>query len=318
MRARTTTISAAVNAWGCSMQAKLAIAPIGWTNDDMPELGGGTSLATCLSEARQAGYRGVEMGGKFPRAADELKAVLDLHGLRLAGGWYSGTLLDNDMAAEQSRITPQLELFKTVGAPCIVYGETAGSIQGDRGAPIATRRRLDGGTIRDYGRRMTDFAEWCADQGMPIAYHHHMCAPIETEADLDALMAASGPALRLLFDPGHMAFAGGDPLRIIDRHGDRISHVHAKDVRAKVLTGLDRDRESFLDAVLKGVFTVPGDGMLDFHAIARRLADAGYEGWFVVEAEQDPSLAPPLDYAIEGRAALSAALQAAGYRITED
>ena len=299
------------------MQAKLAIAPIGWTNDDMPELGGETPLATCLSEARKAGYRGVEMGGKFPRQADELKAVLDLHGLRLAGGWYSGTLLDNDMAAEQARITPQLELFKSVGAPCIVYGETAGSIQGDRAAPIATRRRLDADTIRDYGRRMTDFAAWCADQGMPIAYHHHMCAVIETEDDLDALMAASGPPLRLLFDPGHMAFAGGDPLRVIDRHGDRIAHVHAKDVRRDVLAGLDRNRESFLDAVLKGVFTVPGDGMIDFDAIARALAAAGYEGWFVVEAEQDPSKATPIEYARKGRAALTAALDTAGYTITE-
>ena len=317
MRAPTMTISAAASAWGCSMQAKLAIAPIGWTNDDMPELGGATPLATCLSEARQAGYRGVEMGGKFPREADALAQVLERHGLRLAGGWYSGTLLDSDLAAEQARIAPQIALFKAVGAPCIVYGETAGSIQGDRSAPIATRRRLDADAMRDYGRRMTDFAAWCADQGMPIAYHHHMCAVIETEQELDALMAASGPALRLLFDPGHMAFAGGDPLAVIDRHGDRIAHVHAKDVRAPVLAGLDRDRESFLDAVLKGVFTVPGDGMIDFSAIARRLADTGYEGWFVVEAEQDPALAPPLDYAIMGRAALTAALQAAGYTIME-
>ncbi len=300
------------------MQARLAIAPIGWTNDDMPELGGDTPLETCLAEARQAGYRGVEMGGKFPRRADALKAVLDRHGLRLAGGWYSGTLLDSDIAAERARIAPQIELFKALGAPCIVYGETAGSIQGDRAAPIATRRHLDAGTIRDYARRLTELAEWCADQGMPIAYHHHMCAPVETEDDLDALMAASGPALRLLFDPGHMAFAGGDPLAVIDRHGARIAHVHAKDVRADVLKGLDRDRESFLDAVLKGVFTVPGDGMLDFAAIARRLADAGYEGWFVVEAEQDPALAPPLDYAIKGRTALTAALDAAGYHITEN
>ena len=147
---------------------------------------------------------------------------------------------------------------------------------------------------------MTEFAEWCADQGMPIAYHHHMAAAIETEPDSpDLLMRHSGAALPLLFDAGHMAFAGGDVLRVIDKHHKRISHVHAKDIRRGVVEALDRTR-GFLDAVVKGAFTAPGDGSLDFAAIVGRLASHGYQGWFVVEAEQDPKVSPPLEMAEEG------------------
>lgn len=299
------------------MDARLAIAPIGWTNDDLPELGGDIPLETCLRDSKQAGFSGVEMGGKFPRSAPELRAVLEDHGLRLAGGWYSGTLLDGELAAERDKVMTQLALFRDLGAPCLVYGETAGTIQNVRSAPLDTRRRLDEAQIRDYGRRLTAFAEFCAGEGMPIAFHHHMGTAIETEADLDCLMANSGPALRLLYDSGHMAFAGGDVLGTIDKHGPRILHVHCKDVRRAVLDGLDRSGRSFLDAVLAGAFTVPGDGALDFAAIVQRLADQGYQGWFVVEAEQDPALAPPYEYACIGQRALTEALEAAGYSILE-
>ncbi len=174
---------------------------------------------------------------------------------------------------------------------------------------------LDEDQIRAYGHKLTAFAEFCADQGVPLGFHHHMATAFETERDLDLLMNHTGAAVRLLYDAGHMAFAGGDPLAVIDKHAARIVHVHAKDIRAPVVAGLDRTRESFLDAVLKGAFTVPGDGALDFTAIVQRLADNGYEGWFVVEAEQDPALAPPLEYARIGCRTLTAALQAAGYSI---
>jgi inosose dehydratase len=171
--------------------------------------------------------------------------------------------------------------------------------------------------MRVYGRKLTSFAEFCAEQGVPFAYHHHMAAAIESENDTDRLMAATGSAVHLLYDAGHMAFAGGDVLATIAKHGQRIIHVHTKDVRGEVIRSLDRDKESFLDAVLKGAFTVPGDGSLDFNAIIQRLADAGYEGWFVVEAEQDPAKAPPFEYAKIGHRALSSALKRAGYDICE-
>lgn len=295
------------------MKAKLGIAPIAWSNDDLPELGGDTPLETCLREAKQAGFAGVETGGKFPKKADELGAVLDQHGLKLVSGWYSGTLLDNDLEAEKDQVRGQLELYAALGADCIFYGETAGTIQNKRDVALVNRRTLSEEDIKAYGKKLTAFAEFCADQRVPLAFHHHMATAIETERDVDLLMAHTGPAVHLLHDAGHMAFAGGDPLALIEKHGSRIAHVHAKDIRADVIDGLDRSKESFLDAVLKGAFTVPGDGALDFNTIVQRLADAGYEGWFVVEAEQDPVKAPPFEYAQIGHRALTAALAAAGY-----
>jgi len=273
------------------------------------------SLEECLSQARQAGFTGMETGRRFPIEAAVLRPILERHGMRVCGGWFSGLLLDGEIEAEKDRIAAQMALFKAVGAPCIVYGETAGSIQGDRSAPLATKRRLSEDEVKVYGRKMTAFAEWCADRGMPISYHHHMAAPIETEAELDLLMKHSGEGLRLLYDAGHMAFAGGDVLRVIDNHHTRISHVHTKDVRQAVLDGIDRSRDSFLDAVIKGAFTVPGDGSLDFVAIVSRLASYGYEGWFVVEAEQDPRKSPPREMAKIGHRQLVRVMAAAGYSV---
>ena len=299
------------------MRAKLGIAPIAWSNDDLPELGGNTTLETCLTEARAAGFTGVETGGKFPKTAVELGPVLQAHGLNLTSGWYSGTVLDapEDLVAEKEQAAGQLALFRELGAPCIVYGETAGTLQNRRNAPLALRRRLWEDEIKSYGRRLTRFAEYCAGQGVPLAFHHHMATAIETERDLDLLMQYTGEAVGLLYDTGHLRFAGADLFRVLDKHGKRITHVHTKDIRAGVVDGLDRERQSFLDAVLAGAFTVPGDGSIDFGSVIRRLAEIGYEGWFVVEAEQDPAKAPPAEFAKIGHAALRRALQDAGYSI---
>ncbi|MFC0218950.1 inosose dehydratase [Pseudochelatococcus lubricantis] len=299
------------------MKAKLAIAPIAWSNDDLPELGGDTPLETCLRESRAAGFSGVETGGKFPKTIAALRDELTAHDLQLASGWYSGTVLDapDDLSQEKDKVAGQLALFSALGAACLAYGETAGTIQNRREAPLNTRRRLSEDEIRVYGRRLTRFAEHCADAGVPLAFHHHMGTAIESEHDVDLLMQHTGEAVGLLYDAGHLAFAGGDVLRVIEKHGSRIVHVHAKDVRLPVIDSLDRGRDSFLDAVLAGAFTVPGDGSLDFGAIVRRIADTGYEGWFVVEAEQDPAKAPPAEYAVKGYEALSRALTGAGYTI---
>ena len=297
------------------MKAKLGIAPIAWWNDDLAELSDDVSLEECLRQASVAGFTGMETGRRFPLDPGELGPVLDRYGISVCGGWFSGLLLDGDIEAEQDRIAGQMALFKALGAPCTVYGETARSIQGDRSRPLSTKPRLSDDEMKVYGRKMTAFGEWCAEQGMPLAYHHHMAAAIETEAELDAFMAQSGPGIPLLYDAGHMAFAGGDVLRVIDTHHARISHVHTKDVRRAVIDGLDRSRDSFLDAVVKGAFTVPGDGSLDFEAIVTRLAGYGYEGWFVVEAEQDPKISPPLAMARVGHAELLRVMAAAGYTV---
>lgn len=298
-----------------SLTARLAIAPIAWTNDDLPELGGATPLETCLAEMKLAGFAGSELGGKFPREAGALMAVLAKHGLALASGWYSGTLLDGDLETEKKKIAPQLALFKAMGAPVIVYGETSRTVQGRRDAPIASRPRLAREQFKPYGERMTALARHCHAAGVALTFHHHMGTAIETEEDIDRLMAATGEEVGLLFDTGHITFAGGDALAMARRHAKRINHVHAKDIRKAVLAGLDFRRTSFLDAVLAGVFTVPGDGMIDFKAVAKLLAGIGYSGWIVVEAEQDPAKAEPLTYARIGHKALKAALIGAGYRI---
>jgi len=299
------------------LKAKLGIAPIAWSNDDLPQLGGDTPLETCLSESRLAGFSGVETGGKFPKSAAELRPLLQAHGLGLASGWYSGTLLDADLESEKAKALPQLTMFRELGAACLVYGETAGTIQNRQDMPLARRRVIDDDTMRAYGRKLTAFAEFCAESGVPLAFHHHMGTVVESERDIDRLMASTGRAVHLLFDTGHLTFAGADPIAVLEKHGQRVIHVHAKDVRGAVLDTITWNADSFLDAVLKGVYTVPGDGSIDFAAIVGRLASIGYEGWFVVEAEQDPLKAPPLEYARIGHRALSANLRNAGYQVLE-
>lgn len=299
------------------MRAKLGIAPIAWSNDDLPELGSQTTLETCLQEASAAGFSGVETGGKFPKTASEMKSALAPHGLSLVSGWYSGTVLDapDDLAAEKDKAAAQLALFREMGANCIVYGETAGTIQNDRHAPLSMRRRLGKEEFPAYGRRLTRFAEYCADQGVKLAFHHHMATAIETEHDIDLLMQNTGDAVGLLYDTGHLRFAGADLHRILGKYGHRINHVHVKDIRAKIIDGLDRECRSFLDAVLEGAFTVPGDGDIHFAPLIRKLADINYEGWFVVEAEQDPAKAPPAEFAKIGYNTMKKELTQAGYSI---
>ena len=297
------------------MKAKLGIAPIAWWNDDLAELSDDVSLEECLRQASVAGFTGMETGRRFPMDVAVLSPILARYGISVCGGWFSGLLLDGDIEREKDRIRAQMDFFIAAGAPCIVYGETARTVQGDRSRPLSTKVKLDEAQIRDYARKMTAFGEWCAGQGMPLSYHHHMAAVIETEVELDLFMKHSGSGIPLLYDAGHMAFAGGDVLRVIDNHHPRISHVHTKDVRMAVIDGLDRTRDSFLDAVVKGAFTVPGDGSLDFEAIVKRLAQHGYEGWFVVEAEQDPRVSPPLEMARIGHRELLRVMAAAGYEV---
>ena len=297
------------------MRAKLGMSPIAWWNDDLPDLIDDVSLEECLRQSRSAGFTGMEKGRRFPDDPDVMLPILKAADVTLCGGWFSGTLVDEDIAANKDRILPMIELFKAVNAPCIVYGEVGRSIQGKREVPLAQKPKLSADEMKAYAKKVTAFGEWCAEQGMPLSYHHHMAAVVETEPELDAFMAASGPGIPLLLDAGHLAFAGGDVLRAIDNHHARITHVHVKDIRRPVVDGLDRSKQSFLDAVALGAFTVPGDGSLDFGAIVQRFADHGYEGWFVVEAEQDPKKNPPLRMAQVGHKELMRVMTAAGYTV---
>jgi inosose dehydratase len=297
------------------MNLKFGMSPISWSNDDLPQLGGDTPLETCLLETRKAGYSGTEMGGKFPRDQSSLSKVLAEHDLKHASGWFSGTLLGNSVETELERIKPQLELFAALSAPVIVYGETWQTVQNRQDQPLNNKPVLADSDFPAYGERLTEVAEYCKSQGVPMAYHHHMGTGVETERELDMAMDNTGDAVGLLLDTGHLLFAGGDILRVIENYGHRINHFHAKDIRADILKTVDRNKDSFLECVLRGVFTVPGDGMIDYGAIMQALADKQYEGWVIVEAEQDPAQADPYEYACIGYKALETAAVNAGYSI---
>lgn len=297
------------------LKAKLGMSPIAWWNDDLPQLSDDVSLEECLRQSRTAGFTGMELGRRFPTDPAEMLPILKAADVTLCGGWFSGTLTHESLEVNKDRIQPMIELFKAVDAPCIVYGEVGLSIQGDQSVPLAKKPVLSDEDMAAYARRVTEFGEWAAEQGMPLSYHHHMGAVVMFEHELDAFMANSGEGIPLLLDAGHLHFAKGNVLRAIDNHHARISHFHTKDIRQEVLDSLDWSKDSFLDAVIKGAFTVPGDGSLDFEAIVQKCADYGYEGWFVVEAEQDPVKAPPMKMAEIGHAELMRVMTKAGYEV---
>jgi inosose dehydratase len=294
------------------MPVRLGVSPIGWSNDDLPELGGEIPLETCLAEAREAGYSGIELGNKFPRDPAALRPLLARHGLTLVSGWYGGRLLERPLAAEIEAVEPHLALLAEMGCAAVVFAEVSGSIAGNRQRSLSARPRLGPRDWRDFGQALSRLAEHLARRGIAMAYHHHMGTVVESEDDIDRLMAATDERVGLLLDTGHLAFAGADPAAIAARYRQRINHVHFKDVRGDVLERARAADTSFLDAVLDGVFTVPGDGMIDFTAVLGGLAPSGYSGWLVVEAEQDPALAAPLAYARMGFAHLSAAVAKSG------
>jgi myo-inosose-2 dehydratase len=290
------------------MSVRFGTSPIAWSNDDLPELGGATPLETCLAEARAAGYAGIELGNKFPREAGALRPLLERHGLALVSGWHSGRLLERSIEAELAAIEPHAALLGAMGCAVLIFAETSGGIAGRSDVPLSRRPRVE--DWPGFGRKLTRLAEALAARGLRLAYHHHMGTVVETAAEIDLLMAATGDAVSLLLDTGHLAFAGADPAAVAAAHRARIAHVHCKDVRPAVLARARAEDSSFLDAVLAGVFTVPGDGALDFAAVLRALGR--YAGWLVVEAEQDPAKAEPLAYARLGRRHLERAARAAG------
>ena len=288
------------------MPVRLGISPIGWSNDDLPELGGDIPLETCLAEARLAGFSGIELGNKFPRDVTTLRPILDRYGLSLISGWYSGRLLEHSVAEELAAIYAHRALLAGMGCSVLVYAETSGGIASQRRRPLSSRPRLRDSEWRHFGHRLTVLADELARHGIRLAYHHHMGTVVETAGEIERLMEATGESVGLLLDTGHLAFASTDPAAVARRYAHRICHVHCKDVRADVLGRVQSRDASFLDAVLDGVFTVPGDGAIGFAAVLEPLAAAGYDGWLVVEAEQDPAQAPPLEYARVGYAYLAA------------
>jgi inosose dehydratase len=280
------------------MSVRIGANPIIWSNDDMRELGGHIPLETCLAQARQIGFEGMELGHKFPRDAGQLAGVLGRFGLACISGWYSSQLLERDTATELTHLRTHLDLLKALGSNVLVFAEVSGAIHADRMRPLSRRPQLGAADWGAFGERLTDIAAATAAEGVHLAYHHHMGTVVQSEGDIDALMEATGPEVGLLLDTGHARFAGADPVALAQRYASRVRHVHAKDVRAGVAVQAARGDWSFLRSVAEGVFTVPGDGCVPFAAVFQALR--GYSGWIVLEAEQDPQKADPLSYATLG------------------
>jgi inosose dehydratase len=276
---------------------RIGVNPLSWMNDDLPSLGGETPLSVALTEGKQIGYQGFELGNKFPREPKALNALLNDYDLSLVSGWYSGRLAQRSAQEEIDAVGPHLELLAKCGATVMVYGEVADSIQGSP-VPLSKRPRF----LRDeqwetYVERLNAFAAHTLKHGVRVAYHHHMGAYVEAPADIDRLMSLTNDDVGLLFDTGHVTFGGGDPLAVLDKHIARVCHVHCKDVRPSVIRQARNADWTFLQSVINGAFTVPGDGAVDFESVIGKLAKHGYQGWLVVEAEQDPAVAPSYQYA---------------------
>ncbi len=282
------------------MSVQIGISPIAWQNDDLPDLTAGFTMEQALKEAREIGYTGVERGQRMPQDTEGLRVYLDRYDIALCGGWCSGNLLVNDVAAERDAVRQQVEQFIALGSPCIVYAECSNTVQGEIGTPVNNRPKLSRDEVSAYAAKLTELAKWMAGEGMPLAYHHHMGSVIEAEDDVNWLMEGSGPEVNLCFDTGHLLFGGGDVMATLNRWGDRIHHVHYKDIRPEIVKDVRENDRSFLDAVIAGAFTVPGDGCIDFDEVTRALKGMGYSGWIVVEAEQDPAKAPPYEYSKKG------------------
>lgn len=279
------------------MSISIGINPITWSNDDLQSVGGDISLDTCLSQASAAGYAGVELGHKFPRVASQLKPRLDDHNLQLVSGWYSGRLLERDADEEIAAMQQHASLLCDMGCNVLIFAEVTGCIHSKRDVRLSQRPRLANGEWQTFGARMSEVGKACNDLGLKLCYHHHMGTVVQSAADIDALMQATSDDVRLLLDTGHALFADADPVALALDYAHRVGHLHCKDVRRSVMrNSINRD-SSFLDAVLDGVFTVPGDGCIDYEGVFAALGNVGYEGWAVVEAEQDPSVADPETFA---------------------
>ena len=286
-------------------KVKLGIAPIGWCNDDMPELGGECTFEQIVSEMALAGFTGCEIGNKFPKDPDILKEALDLRGMRIASRWYSSFILTRDYAEEEKDFVSNLEFLKKLGANRINVSEQSYSIQGKVDVPILDMKNKKVMNDEEW-KRMCDglnkLGKVAKDHGFKLCFHHHMGTVIQTLEETEKMLANTDKDLvYLCFDTGHFTFAGEDPLPVLKKYVDRVGHVHLKDMRLKVVDEVKKNNYSFLKAVRSGAFTVPGDGDIDFKPILKVLDEANYEGWLLIEAEQDPAKANPLKYAKIGR-----------------
>jgi len=288
--------------------------PIAWSNDDDQTLGAHISLKRCLDEAAQIGFDGIEKGHKFPTTPALLKVELEPRGLAYVSGWHSTNLLVNAVENEKAAMQPALDFLKAMGSRVVITCETSNTVHGSDATPLADRPILEEHRWPAFGKGLTALAEFAASQGVTLVYHHHMGTIVQTEAEIDRLMAETGPAVKLLLDTGHCWFGGGDPARVARSHMPRVGHLHAKNVRPAIARKVADERLSFLEGVRQGSFTVPGDpeGAVDFLPVLQIAAEHGYAGWLVIEAEQDPDRYDPFEYQSMGLRSLKAMAREAG------
>lgn len=284
-------------------KVKLGIAPIAWTNDDMPDLGKENTFEQCVSEMALAGFTGSEIGGKYPTDTKILKKALDLRGIEICNCWFSSFLISRPYEETEKEFIKQTDFLKAMGAKVIGVSEQSYSIQGKMEQPVWEGKHvMDDEEWKLLVEGLNKLGKIAKDKGMLLTFHHHMGTVIQTREEIDRFMKEVDPNLvYLLFDSGHLSFAGIDPAEVLRKYVDRVKHVHLKDIRKPLVEKSKTEQWSFLKGVREGVFTVPGDGDVDFTPIFNILEENRYEGYVVVEAEQDPAIANPLEYAIKAR-----------------
>ncbi len=281
---------------------KLAIAPIGWTNDDMPDLGAQNTFEQCVSEMALAGFKGCEIGNKYPSDKDILKKALDLRGLTICNRWFSTFLISKPFEQTATAFEKELDFLKFMGAKVIGVSEQSYSIQGTDKSIFDDKYTMNDNEWAMFCEGLNKLGAIANEKGMALTFHHHMGTVVQTEQEIDRMMQNTDEKLvNLLFDTGHLTYCGVDPLTIYKKYSGRIKHIHLKDVRPELVSEVKNAKESFLQGVRKGTFTVPGDGSIDFMPIFEEIAKTNYEGWMVVEAEQDPAKANPFEYAVMAR-----------------
>jgi len=298
------------------MNIKIGVSPIAWSNDDFPELGGDVTLEQILKEANEIGFSGIEAGGKFPKDANVLMPKLEKENLKLCSGWYGANLLKNTVKDELLLMKNQLDLFKVCNAPCMVFAEVSGSIQKQKKIPLSKRPILKSDEWKSFYNKINEVSKYMEDYGVPLAYHHHMGTVVQSQEDTERLIDNTSSSVKLLIDTGHMLFAGGDFIKVAKDYSSRLQHVHCKDIRKDVLNKSLKNDLSFIDAFFAGAFTVPGDGCIDYKTFLKLLKDLNYKGWLVVEAEQNPKKANPLEYGKIGFNHLKKIATDCGFQIT--
>ena len=281
---------------------KLGIAPIAWTNDDMPDLGAENTFKQCVSEMALAGFSGCEVGNKYPKDVKELKKQLDMRGLSIANQWFSSFILTQPMEKVERDFAAQCEFLHAMGAKIIGASEQSYSIQGTDIPVFEGKYVMNAKEWEKLAAGLNKLGKIAQSYGISLTYHHHMGTVVQTAEETDRLMEMTDPELfSLLYDTGHLAYCGEDVTEVLRKHVGRVKHVHLKDIRPDVVNKVRAERLSFLQGVRAGTFTVPGDGAIDFAPVFDVLDRAGYKGWMIVEAEQDPAVADPLEYALKAR-----------------